>query len=172
MTSMKRIVLTFGLISGAIASLLMLLQIPLIDRVGFERMEVVGYTAIIASMLLVFFGIRAYREHAGGVVTFGRAFTVGILITLVSCACYVATWQVVYFNFAPDFMDRYSAYAIERVRASGASQSEIDATARRMRDFKELYDKPLVNAAFTFMEPFPIGLLVTLVSAAVLRRSG
>jgi len=59
---------------------------------------------------------------------------------------------------------------IERARASGASQQELQETARQMQSFKKLYDNPLVNAAVTFLEPFPVGLLVTLVSAAVLRR--
>ena len=64
----------------------------------------------------------------------------------------------------------FSAYIIEHVRASGASQPAIDETARQMRMFKEMYDKPLMNAAITFVEPFPIGLVVTVISAAVLRK--
>jgi hypothetical protein len=80
------------------------------------------------------------------------------------------TWEIIYFKLAPGFADKYSAYAIEKARASGASQQKIDETARQMQTFKQLYDRPLVNAAITFVEPFPIGLVVTLISAAVLRR--
>lgn len=80
------------------------------------------------------------------------------------------TWEVIYFKLAPGFLDKYSAYMIEHVRASGASQQAIDETARQMRLFKQMYDKPLMNAAITFVEPFPIGLVVTLISAAVLRK--
>lgn len=168
---MKKTVLTFGLMSGAVASLMMLLTVPFLDRIGFDKGAVLGYTAIVASFLLVFFGIRSYRDHvAGGSLTFGRAFTVGLLITLVSTACYVATWQVIYHKFAPGFMDKYAACRIERLKASGASPQEIDASAREMASFKEMYANPLVNIAFTFLEPFPIGLGVTLVSAAVLRK--
>ena len=101
---MKKTVLTFGLISGVVSSLLMLLTVPFIDRIGFDRGVFVGYTAIVLSFLLVFFGIRSYRENVGGgEITFGRAFTVGILITLISCAFYVLTWEVVYFKIMPDF---------------------------------------------------------------------
>jgi hypothetical protein len=168
---MKRTVLTFGLIAAAISSLLMLLTLPFLDRIGFEKGEVLGYTAIVASFLPVFFGIRSYREHVGGgVLTFGRGVTVGLLITLIGCVGYVATWQVIYFKLAPDFLDKFSAYTIEKARASGASQASIDESVRQMKAFKEMYDKPLVNAAITFIEPFPVGLAVTLVSAAVLRR--
>ena len=165
---MKKTVLTFGLLSGAVSSLMMLLTIPFLDRIGFDRGEVIGYTTIVASFLLVFFGVRAYRERMGS-VTFGRAFTVGILITLVSCVCYVATWQLIYFKLAPGFLDKYEAYAVELVRASGGSEEEVARKSRQMQDLKELYKNPLLNIAFTFVEPFPIGLVVTLLSAAVLR---
>jgi hypothetical protein len=168
---MKRTVLTFGLISAAVSSILMLLTLPFMEQIGFDKGEIVGYTGIVASFLPVFFGIRSYREQVnGGVLTFGRGVSVGLLITLISCAGYVATWQVIYFKLAPDFLEKYSAYAVERARASGASQASIDETVRQMQAFKELYDKPLVNAAITFIEPFPVGLLVTLVSAAALRK--
>ncbi len=122
---MRKTVLVFGLLSGAVSSAMMLLTVPFMDRLGFgPRSVVVGYTAIVASFLLVYFGIRSYRDRvAGGSLTFGRAFTVGILISLLSSACYVATWELVYFKLKPDFLDQYSAYAVERARQSGASRA-------------------------------------------------
>jgi uncharacterized protein DUF4199 len=168
--SMKKTVLTFGLISGAVSSVMMLVTLPLIDRIGFDKAEILGYTTIVLSFLLVFFGIRSYRETSGGTMTFGRGFRVGLLITLISCACYVVTWQIIYFKLMPEFLAKYSAYTIEHVKASGASQQTIDATVKQMEGFKRMYDNPLMNAAITFAEPFPIGLVVTLISAAVLRK--
>lgn len=169
--NMKKTVLTFGFLSGALASLMMALSVPLIERIGFDKGMILGYTTIVLSFMLVFFGIRSYREQSPeGTLTFSRGFQVGILITLISCACYVATWEVIYFNFKPDFMDQYAAYAIEQVRASGATPETIAATEQQMRDFKVQYDKVWVNAAYTFMEPFPVGLLVTVISSFALRR--
>jgi F0F1-type ATP synthase assembly protein I len=169
---MKKTVVTFGLISGGVSAALMLLTVPFLDRIGFDHKgEILGYTAIVLSFLFVFFGIRSYRNNVEhGRVSFTRAFAVGILITLVSTACYVATWEVIYFKLAPGFADKYAAYAVERARASGASQQVIEQTAREMRDFKVMYDRPMMNAAITFLEPFPIGLLVTLISAVALRK--
>lgn len=170
---MKKIVLTFGFLSGALSSIMMLATVPFMDRIGFDHGVVIGYTAMVISFLFVFFGVRACREQSGdGPFTFGRAFTVGLLITLISCACYVVTWEIVYFKLSPGFADKYSAYAIEKARTSGATQQKIDETARQMQMFKQMYDRPLINAALSFIEPLPIGLLVTLVSAAVLRRKG
>src|SRR5262245_25803162 len=97
---MKKIVATFGLISGVILSVMMAGNILMVDRLGFAKSEIVGYTTIVLSFLLVYFGIRSYRDNVSfGVVSFGRAFTVGLLITLISCGCYVITWEILYFNF-------------------------------------------------------------------------
>src|SRR5207244_4446763 len=114
----------------------------------------------------------AYREQTGGPLTFGRAFSVGILITLISCACYVATWEVIYFKLRPNFSEQYANYAVERARAAGATPAAVEETRRQMAEFKKLYDNPVINAGMTFVEPFPIGLVITLISAAVLRRKG
>ena len=105
-----------------------------------------------------------------GHITFGRAFAVGILITLVACVCYVVAWEIIYFKFMPDFVDKYASYMVEKVRASGATQQAIDAQVQQMESFKALYDNPFINAAMTFVEPLPIGLIVTLISTAILRK--
>jgi len=168
---MKKTVLTFGVISGVISSVLMLLTIPFIDRIGFDRGVIVGYTAMVLSFLLVFFGIRSYRENIGdGTISFGRAFAVGILITLISCVFYVLTWQVVYYKLLPDFHDKFMNYMMEQARNSGGTQAEIAAKLEETKRFGELYRNPLVNIAYTFIEPLPVGLLVTLISSLILRR--
>jgi len=168
---MKKTILTFGLISGAFSSLMMVATVPLEDKIGFNRAEVLGYTLIVLSFLLVFFGIRSYRDNVGhGHITFTKAFVVGISITLITCVCYVVTWEVLYFNFLHDFMDKYAAYMVEKLRASGASAAAIQAQVQQLKKYKELYENPLFNAAMTFLEPFPVGLAITLISAAVLRR--
>jgi hypothetical protein len=168
---MKRTVLIFGLISGVVSSLMMLATMPFLEKIGSEKGYIVGYTSIVLSFLLVFFGIRSYRENVGGgQITFAKGFAVGISITLISCVFYVLTWEIVYFNFMHDFMDKYGAHVIEKMQASGASQAAIQAQLQQLKKYKELYENPLFNAAMTFIEPFPVGLVITLISAAILRR--
>jgi hypothetical protein len=168
---MKRIVLTFGLIAGALVSAMMVANAAFIDQIGFDRGEVIGYTTMVLAFLMVFFGIRSYRDHvAGGSIRFGKAFTVGILIALIASACYVVTWLVIYYQVAPDFVDRYAAHAVEKARQLGATQQQLAAKAAEMARFRELYRNPFINAGITFMEIFPIGLVMTLVSAGILRR--
>ena len=168
---MKKTILTFGLISGAIISVLMVATVPFADRLGFGHSYLVGYTTMILAFLLVYFGIRSYRDNLGdGHISFGKAFVIGISITLISSLCYVVTWEIVYFKFMPDFMDKYGAYAIQKLQASGASAAAIQAKVEEIKRYKVLEDNPLTNAAMTFIEPFPVGLLITLISAAILRR--
>jgi hypothetical protein len=173
---MKKVVIVFGLISGVISSALMFLTLPLMKNgtINFDNGEIFGYTAIFLSFLLVFFGIRSYRENNGGTITFGRAFSVGILITLISCVFYVASWELIYFKLMPDFaqghMDKYATHEIAAMRAKGATDSAIAAKKAEMQKLKTMLKNPLLNAAMTFLEPFPVGLIVTLMSAAILRR--
>lgn len=167
---MKKIILTFGLISGVISSGMMIATLPFLEKIG-NAGYVVGYTSIVLSFLLVFFGVRSYRETQGdGYITFARGFGVGIGITLISCVFYVVTWEIVYFNFMPHFMDNYGAQTIEKMRASGASAAAIQKQVEAMQHFNEMYKKLWYNAMMTFIEPFPVGLVITLLSAAILRK--
>jgi|SRR5436190_3318344 len=169
---MKRVVLVFGVLSGLISAVLMSITMPLMKKgvINHDNGWVIGYTAIVLSFVLVFFGIRAYRENNGGTITFRRAFAVGILITLISCAFYIASWEVIYFNYMPDFVENYATHIGNKMRATGASDAAIAAKMDEVRKMKPLYDNPLTNAALTFLEPFPVGLIITLISAAVLRK--
>jgi len=169
---MQKTILKFGLISGVLSSVMMCSTLPFADQIGHGRYGyLVGYTTIVLSFLLVFFGIRSYRENIGnGQITFGRAFSIGIAITLISCLFYVITWEILYFNFMHNFMDNYNAHAIAQLKASGADPAAIQVKLEQMKKFKEMYENPLFNAAVTLLEPLPVGLVMTLLSAGILRR--
>lgn len=170
---MKQIVLTFGLLSGVLSAALMTANMLFIDAIGFDRGLYVGYTVIVISFLFVYFGIRSYRDNVlGGRISFAKGFQAGILITLISCFFYVGAWLVTYNQLFPDFPDKYAAYMVEDKRAGGASQAEIESTIKQGEDMKKMLENPLINAVMTFTEPFPVGLLITLISAAVLRTKG
>jgi hypothetical protein len=169
---MKKTVLTFGLLSGAVISAMMLLTVPFMDAIGFDRGVVVGYTTMVVAFLLIFFGVRSYRDNvAGGTVGFGRALAVGASIALVSSLCYVVTWEILYFNVMPDFMDKMQAHAIGKARADGESEAALAQRKADLEKFAEMYQNPAINAAITLLEPLPVGLVIALVSAGVLRRN-
>ena len=168
---MKKTVWTFGLISGAILSIMMAITVPFEHQIGYDHALIVGYTTMVLSFLLIFFGIRSYRDNVGGgTVGFGRAFAIGSLIALIAGACYVATWEVIFYKFEPDFMDKYTARAIEQVKASGAAPAVVAQKTAELNRQAQLYKNPLVNIAMTFIEPLPVGLLIALVSAGILSR--
>lgn len=166
---MKKTVWTFGLIAGAVLSVMMWLTIPFMDHT--DRAEIVGYTTMVAAFLLVFFGIRAYRDGvATGTVSFGRAFGVGLLIVLIASVCYTLSWQVLSRKFYPDFVTKYRDAQITQIRASGKPQAEVDKAVADANRFAEMYKNPVVNFALTMLEPLPVGIVIALVSAGVLSR--
>jgi amino acid transporter len=170
---MKRIVLRFGLASGALLIALSSVTLPLCypGKLNFDHMELVGYSSMVLAFLFVFFGVRAYRDSlGGGTIGFGKAFQVGILITLVTCAIYVIAWEITYFNFLPDFLDRYGEHVLDRMRQAGATEAALQKKSAELAKMAQYYANPLFNIGITFLEVFPVGLIVTLVSAAILRR--
>jgi hypothetical protein len=169
--SMKKIVLTFGLIAGVVMSVLMDGSALLAHKLGSGHSLLLGYTMLVASSLPIYFGIRSYRDNIlAGQISFGRAFACGILIALVTSVCYVVVWEILYFNFIPHFMDSYFAEQIQKVQSSGLDPTLIATRVAAIRHSQELYQNPLINMAYTFMEPLPIGLFITLISAVLLRR--
>jgi len=169
--STKRTILVWGLIAGVVSISLMLATMPFVDRIGFEHGMVIGYTALVLSALMIYPGVRSYRDNvAGGRMSFGRGFLVGLGIALVAAVCYGVIWAVVYANFMPDFCDKYTAYTIDQARSSGASAERIAEATAQAAEMKRLMANPLTNAAMAFLEPFPIGLLAALISAGILRR--
>src|SRR5262245_6547891 len=119
---MKRTVLTFGVISGLVSTVLMLGTARLMETIGHSKGEILGYTGIVMSALIVFFGIRSYRLNVGGGrLSFGRGLAIGVLITLIASLFYVATFQLLYFKLMPGYGDTIVACMIEKARASGAS---------------------------------------------------
>ena len=168
---MKKTVVIFGVISGLILSVMMIATIPFMHNLGSDKGYIIGYTTMVLAGLLVFFGIRSYRDNiSGGRITFARGFAVGILITAIACFFYVGTWEVMFYNFMPDFADKYAAQMVQHAKASGASPQKIDETARAAEQFARNYHNPAYNIAMTFLEVFPPFLLITLLSAAILRR--
>lgn len=167
---MKRIVWTFGLISGAIMAAFMIATLPFVNAFG-DHSLLVGYTGIVAGFLLVYFGVRSYRDNVlRGTIGFGRAFAVGLLIATIGSICYVATWEILYYKFLPDFYSRYAQSAVDQARKSGESEAEIEKTRAAMEEMTKSAQNPLWVAATTFIEPFPVGLVIALVSAGILRR--
>lgn len=169
---MKKNVWIFGLISGAlITAWANYMAWVCCANPEFETNDFLGYTAMLAIFSLIFVGIRSYRNHyLGGTITFGRALKTGFLMSLVASALYVLVWLVDYYVFIPDYLDHYTLHVMYKARTGGATEAELAETAKSMAEFRELYKNPLFVIISTFLEVFPVAVIVSLISALILRR--
>ncbi len=170
---MKKVVVTYGIISGIITGGLMLATMPLFVR-GTLKMENglwIGYTGIVIALSLVFFGVKSFRDnHSEGKITFGRGFMIGLGITLIASVFYVIAWEITFAHSGEWFMKQWSSGELEKVKSHGASEAELQEAAQKWEEFGKLYQNPVIRFGMTLMEIFPIGLLISLISAALLRK--
>lgn len=169
---MKKNVLVFGLIAGLIVTALMIGSVMLCYKNdNYEGSEVIGYAGMIVAFSFIFIGVKNFRDkYNGGIISFGKAFKTGLYITLVASTLYVVAWLIQYYCFFPDFMDKYTAHVLKQAQAGGASQLEMSKKTTEMTSFKEMYKNPLFVVLMTYMEILPVGLVVTLISALILKR--
>lgn len=170
---MKKVVLTFGLIAGLIVTGLMLLTQPMMSNgmINFENGELVGYSTMIIALSMIYFGVRSFRDqHNNGVISFGKAFQVGILIALIAAVMYAAGWEVYLKTTSWDFMDQYTSHYVEKMEVEGASVAEIEEMKVEMKEMAEMYKNPVIRFGMTLMEIVPVGLIITLLSAFLLKR--
>lgn len=172
---MKKNIIIYGLIAGIIVSVLMLSTVNYLSHcegnVDYESSMLIGYASMLLALSLVYVGIRNYRnQYNGGVISFGKAFKVGILIVLIASTIYVAAWLVDYFFFIPDFAEKYSASMLEELKAGGASAVEIEKQRKEGEELGRMLDNPFFNALMTYMEILPVGVIVTLISSLILKR--
>jgi len=169
---MKKNVWIFGTIAGLIITSFALYSArECYTNPDMQTNDVVGYAGMIAVFSLVFIGIKNYRDkYKSGIISFGQAFKTGLYITLVASGMYVVVWLVDYYVFIPDFLDKYIPHVLKEATRNGATEAEIQEKAAEMANFKEMYKNPLFVVVVTFLEVFPVGLAVSLVSALILKR--
>ncbi len=164
---MKKIVLVFGLIIGVVFCANIGFMIYwMYHNPDLKSNDIVGYAAMVVVFSLIYFGTRNYRnKHLGGYITFGKAFKTGTLIALVGATIYVLAWLFSYYLFVPDFMDVYTDYVLKN-----CTPDDLPAKTKEMANFKEMYKNPFFVILITYSEVLPVGLVVALVSALILKR--
>jgi hypothetical protein len=169
---MKKNILIYGLISGLIVSALMAFNVSKCSKSGnFESSILVGYATMIIAFSLIFVGIKNYRDkYNGGIISFGKAFRMGLFITLIASTIYVIVWMIEEPLFFPDFMEKYTAFEINKLRSSGISATELANETKKLEQAKEMYKNPFLRILMTYAEILPVGLVVTLISSLILKR--
>ena len=169
---MKRNILIYGLISGLIVAVLMGVNLLLVTDTGnFDNGMLLGYASMLIAFSMIFVGIKNYRDkYNGGVIRFGKAFKVGFFMTLIASTIYVIVWLIEEHYFFPDFIDKYTAHELSKLQASGISAEKLTSKTKELVDAKEMYKNPALKILFTYTEILPVGLVVTLISALILKR--
>jgi hypothetical protein len=172
---MRKVTLIFGLIAGAIVSVFMVIGIALWEKSGIVvDNALIGYATMVIALSMVFFGIKSYRDnYQDGKIRFWKGFQVGLLITLIASFMYAITWET-YNQVSPSssaaFIDYYAKCQIDKLKEKGVSPAEIDQEVKKMDDFKRIYRNTAIRFGMTLMEILPVGIIITLISAAVLRK--
>lgn len=165
---MKRIVLIYGCISGLILAIWMITFTSLGKMEDFDKGMIYGYASMLIAFAFVYVGINKYKVQVlQGPITFKQGFMTGLYITLIAATFYVAAWMFVYYTMAPDFMEKYMAYSVNKMKSANMSQVEIDKKVQEMKSFAEMYKNPLVSIFFTYFEVLPVGLLISAISAYI-----
>lgn len=165
-----RIIAIYGLISAVIVIIGMQAAMHLATD-GDATGMALGYLNMLVALSLVFVGIKRYRDEAqGGVIRFGTALLVGAGIAAVACIGYVLGWEAYLAATGYDFMDRFSERYLAGLARNGATAAEIEAARDSMQGYVEAYRNPLARMGMTLMEIAPVAIIVTLVSAALLRN--
>ncbi|HTF30832.1 MAG TPA: DUF4199 domain-containing protein [Flavitalea sp.] len=169
---MKKNALIFGLIAGSILTFWMVYTTSLCyNNPKFESNDAIGYAGMLVTFSLIFVAIKNYRDkHNGGIITFGKGFKLGFYVSLIAATMYVGAWLIDYYIFMPDFLDSYSTHVLYQASLDGATQPELDEKAAEMADFKELYKNPLFVVLISYSEVLPVGIVISLISALILKR--
>jgi hypothetical protein len=171
---MKRTTIIYGLIAGAVVSAFMAItMIIFANNESFHAgtlSMMVGYLGMLIAFTFIFVAIKTYRDKQNnGIINFGKAFTMGLLISLIASTMYVITWAIVYKYFVPDYMDKYCAMMTEQAKAS-LSGTALQDKLNEISKAKEMYATPLGFTLYTYAEILPVGILVSLIAALVLKR--
>lgn len=168
---MKKIVLIYGALAGAIVGAMLLITMPLYEAgtLNIENGQLLGYSTMVIALSLIFFGIKSYRDnHLAGKITFWKALQIGLLITLVGSFIYAAAWEISYRNMSRDYISKMEMRYQDKLKAQGATEKEL----REAKEQFVMYDQNvLLRFTITAMvEMFPVGLTISLICAGLLRR--
>jgi hypothetical protein len=167
-------ILRYGIIAGVIVATPMIWQMVSWKPGQAEPLGgmLIGYLTMLVALTAVFIGIKQYRDKVlGGVIKFGPAFALGLGISVVASLLYVLGWEVSQALSDFDFKTFWYNSMIDSAKAHGASAAELQKVTADANAFLEMYSNPVKRLSMTFIEIFPVGVLVSLISAALLRNS-
>lgn len=169
---MLRIILTYGVLAGVVVAVPMFALLALTDDLNsWQGSQITGYALMILALSMIFVGVKSYRDQVkGGVIKFLPAFLVGLGISAVAALVYTIGWEITLAMTDYRFASDYTASALAAAAAKGMSGAELETMRAQYAEFEEMYANPLFRLPTTFIEIFPVGLIISLIAAALLRN--
>jgi len=168
---MQKIAITYGILSGTITIATLILGLVVSDGGSFLSSQIFGYLTMIVALSMIFIGIKRYRDQQrGGVIRFLPAFAMGLAIAVIAAIIYTLVWELYLMTSGYDFIDSYVNSAIEAKRTAGLSADKLAEEIAALEEMRSDYGKIYIRIPMTFLEIFPIGLIIALLSAALLRN--
>jgi amino acid transporter len=170
---MRKIILTYGLIAGLIVMTFMILSTILFSQDMDTSLSMfIGFTGMFIAFIFVFVGIKNYRDkHNGGKITFLDGFKIGFFIALIASCVYTIVWMLEFHFFMPDFMEKFATRGIADIKASGLNAAEMQAKITEIEEMRENYKNPLFRILYTLAEILPLGIIIALIGALVMKRN-
>ena len=168
---MQKIAITYGILSGTITIATLILALVVSDGGSFLSSELFGYLTMLVALSMIFIGIKRYRDQElGGVIRFLPAFAMGLAIAVIAGLVYTLVWELYSISTDYAFIDSYVNGAIEAKRAAGLTGDRLAQEIAALEEMRTNYGKFYIRMPMTFLEIFPVGLVIALLSAALLRN--
>jgi hypothetical protein len=172
-TTMKKIIIIYGLIAGFIVGGLMLASMAYYESNNWdvENGHLIGYTTMVIALSVIFVAVKSVRDnHLGGVITFWKGCQIGLLVTLIASVIYALSWEISYNRIGDEFIEKMKADYTEELKASDLTDAQREAKQAKMDKLWENYQNPIIRFGITITEIFPVGLIITLLCAGLLRK--
>ena len=170
---MKKPIIIYGVIAGAIVSAMMLITMPMYNSGTLDHSngELTGYTTMVIALSMIFFAIKSCRDNqSGGTITFWKGVQIGMLVTLIAALMYAITWEYLYADFGDEHMTKMKEHYMNDIKTSGKSAVEIQEASDDILGIMQLYKNPLIRFLMTIMEILPVGIIITVLASALLRK--
>lgn len=163
---MTRNIFKNGILGGLIAAAVMSAMVFYMKaNPGTQPSAILGFIGMIFAFIFLILGIKENRESNNGSISFGKAFLTGLGISFIISTIYVVAWLIIFYNFFPDFIEKYSDMVLKNT-----NPEDLAAKTTEINQMKEWYKSPLMIILLTFMEIFPLGILISLIAGYFLKK--
>lgn len=161
--STAKIALKWGAILGVV-NILFSTVLMVTDQVQNRGLGAIVYVFIIVGLVLA---MREYKQQNGNYMSYGEGLGLGALTSAVA-GFLSSTYSMIYLTFIdPAFMQR----TMDKLRDQYEERGMDDAQVERIMEMSQRFQSPGILFIFGILGTILMGVIFSLVIAAVLRRN-